>query len=255
MLQLAGAVDDQRRRDFRRLLAFSGLGHVLLFASLAFAPTFDRDVGLPGVVSVDLVAAPSLDPPSPAPPAPSPPKPEPKPEAKPEPKPEPKPLPAPDRPKPKPPVPAKKVLPQEVVDPKKPRPAQASQEELDDVLARLRDETEPLPDAEPAPPAPPRGGGPGVRVSPEVAAWLKAARNHVRQVWAVPPGFRTERLVTRVLVELDSAGNVLRPPRIVERSGNPWYDDGVVRGIQKASPLPPPPKAGEWSFVFNSEES
>ena len=44
-------------------------------------------------------------------------------------------------------------------------------------------------------------------------------------------------------------------PRIVKRSGNPWYDDGVVRSIQKASPLPAPPEAGEWSFVFVADES
>ena len=53
---------------------------------------------------------------------------------------------------------------------------------------------------------------------------------------------------------LDAAGNVKGKPKIARRSGNPWYDDGVVRSIQKASPLPAPPEAGAWSFVFISDE-
>ena len=55
-------------------------------------------------------------------------------------------------------------------------------------------------------------------------------------------------------VKLDAAGNVKGKPRIARRSGNPWYDDGVVRSIQKASPLPAPPEAGAWTFVFTSDE-
>ena len=58
-----------------------------------------------------------------------------------------------------------------------------------------------------------------------------------------------------IRVELDASGGVVGEPRIVGRSGNPWYDEGVVRSIQKASPLPPPPEAGEWSFVFVADES
>lgn len=42
--------------------------------------------------------------------------------------------------------------------------------------------------------------------------------------------------------------------RKLER-GNPWYDENVVRAIQKASPLPAPPEAGEWAFVFVPEDS
>jgi hypothetical protein len=29
----------------------------------------------------------------------------------------------------------------------------------------------------------------------------------------------------------------------------------VVRAVEKASPLPPPPEAGEWDFVFVPEDS
>jgi TonB family protein len=52
------------------------------------------------------------------------------------------------------------------------------------------------------------------------------------------------------MVDLDAGGNVIGVPEVVQRSGNPWFDEGVVRAIQKASPLPPPPAADEWPFVF-----
>jgi colicin import membrane protein len=93
-------------------------------------------------------------------------------------------------------------------------------------------------------------GGVGVRVSPEVAAWLKKAKIHVRRAWVLPAPFRTQHLEAHVLVDLDAGGNVVGVPRVVKRSGNPWFDEGVVRAIQKSSPLPAPPEPDEWAFVF-----
>ena len=98
------------------------------------------------------------------------------------------------------------------------------------------------------------GSGPPRPVSPEVAAWLRQARIHVRKTWVVPPGFRTQSLQAVIEVELDATGAVVGAPRVVRRSGNPWYDDGVVRSIRKASPLPAPPQAGAWTFVMLSDE-
>ena len=92
-------------------------------------------------------------------------------------------------------------------------------------------------------------------VSPEVAAWIRRAKAHVRRRWVVWPGFRTQELETHVLVALDATGRVRGDPEITRRSGNPWYDDGVVRAIQKASPLPAPPEADRWPFVFLPEDS
>jgi TonB family protein len=99
------------------------------------------------------------------------------------------------------------------------------------------------------------GSPTGRPVSPEFFAWERRARIHIRQNWVVPPSFRNQPLRTSILVELDAGGGVVGEPRIVKRSGNPWYDDGVVRSIQKASPLPAPPEAGDWSFVFVADES
>jgi TonB family protein len=136
--------------------------------------------------------------------------------------------------------------------PPKPEPVER---DLSDVLADLRaDAGEKAPDpvqrAAVAPGAAAGGGGPGRPVSPEVAAWLKQAKIHVRRAWVLPPAFRTQALEAHVLVDLDASGKVLGVPRIVRRSGNPWFDEGVVRAIQKASPLPAPPEADEWAFVF-----
>jgi outer membrane biosynthesis protein TonB len=164
------------------------------------------------------------------------PKPKPKAETKPDPKPEPK------------PVERKEV----VID-----PAPKQEKDLDDLLADFREEQgEPAPAAAPATAAVPTPGVPGgtARVSPEVADWMRRAKIHVKRNWVVAPGFRNEPLRTYVVVKLDAQGNVVGTPEITQRSGNPWYDEGVVRGIQKASPLPAPPEAGEWDFVFLPED-
>src|SRR5690606_16205368 len=92
--------------------------------------------------------------------------------------------------------------------------------------------------------------GAGAPLDPSIAVWLRAAKFHVESAWIVPPGFQREALRTVVSVRLDADGRVLGPPRVMERSSNPWYDESVVRAIQKASPLPPPPEPGEWRFEF-----
>ena len=70
-------------------------------------------------------------------------------------------------------------------------------------------------------------------------------RMHVRKSWVLAPGFRREPLTTQVEVKLDVAGQRRgRAREVTQRSGNPWYDDSVVRAIQKASPLPPRRRAG-----------
>jgi TonB family protein len=93
----------------------------------------------------------------------------------------------------------------------------------------------------------------GVEVSPEVLAWTREARIHVRRNWVVPPAFEMQSLVTTIDVDLDAAGNVRGTPSVRQRSGNPWYDENVVRSIQKASPLPAPPDSGTWPFTFYSD--
>ena len=247
MANVAGGVAISRepleRREFRRLLVVSGLAHAALALFLGFSP--GGEVVMPqGVIAVELVAMPSpaapakLAPaPKLAPPAPPPP-------------PEPKQVVLPKEPAPLP-------EPKLVAEPKpEPKPAEpASEKDYSDVLSELREE---VGDEAPAP-APAQtasiGSPTGSPVPPEFLAWERRARIHIRQNWVVPPSFRNQPLRTGIQVELDARGTVVGEPRIVKRSGNPWYDDGVVRSIQKASPLPPPPEAGDWSFLFVADES
>jgi TonB family protein len=224
-----------RRRDFRRMLVVSVAAHLAIFVVMTFNPP-SSVIALPGVVSVVLVAAP----PGPVPravPAPPPPKPVTKKVVLPK---------EPATPKPKAKAVVKKAPPQ-------PQPVEVERD-LSDVLADLRadaGEKAPEPAKTAAVALATAGtGGLGRPVSPEVAAWQKKAKIHVRRAWVLPPAFRTQALEAHVQVNLDAAGIVLGAPRIVRRSGNPWYDEGVVRAIQKASPLPAPPEADVWPFVF-----
>ena len=125
------------------------------------------------------------------------------------------------------------------------------------MLAQLRNEageTPPTPVEEP-PTAAPSGpaGGPGIVVDPETARWMREVKIHVTRAWILAAGFRTEALVTVVEVELSPTGEVLGT-HVTKSSGNPWYDESVERAIEKASPLPAPPEAGDWPFTFDSRE-
>ncbi len=254
--ELSIDLDGGRRREFRRFFVVSALLHLGLAALFAFSPGFAVTSAPMGAISVNLVGAPAR--PTPAPAA--------------KPKVAPVPTPAPAPPKPKPPVPEKRVLPKETTTPKPtPRakreeiapeevvrpqtPQQEYSDVLDDLRSQLGEEETPAQPEQVAAVAPAGGGGTGRPVSPEVADWMRRTRIHVRRSWVVPPGFRQQSLATVVDVELDGGGNLLGEPEIVKRSGNPWYDDGVLRSIRKASPLPAPPEAGVWNFVFVSDES
>ena len=224
-----------------------GLGLVLV------APG-DSSLAPPAVIDVELLGAPT--PPAPAP----------KPAAEPV-----EALPAPPPPPP-PPKPDAVVLPEKPREPVKPKPKPKPREpevfrepekkvekSLDELMAEMRGES-----AEPAPEAPrepvetasvARSGGPGTPISAEEAAWHRQVRQHMKGRWILPAGFRTQRLQTVVSVRLGPGGQILGEPEIVRRSGNPWYDDSVLRGLAKASPLPQPPDAGSWQLVFRPEDS
>jgi colicin import membrane protein len=245
-------LEEERRQQFRRMLWVSAALHgvlVLLFV-IGWRPGRTH-VGIPGVVRVDLVA---LEP-GPA-----------KPAARPAPRPQAKPV-----PKPPPPKPEKVLLPKEAVAkpapkpapkpevkpaPAPPKPLEEDAVDYDDLLAQMREQA-----GEDAPSAPqaaagsaagPVGGG-TVVVSPEVYAWMKKAKIHVTRAWVLAPGFRSQPLETEIQVRLAPTGEVL-DTRITRRSGNPWYDESVERAIRKASPLPAPPDADEWPFVFRPED-
>ena len=242
MSDLMAALAADRQREYRRMLLVSAGLHAALVVVFALrAPSFDAPTNLPPVVS--LIPASALAPERPAA----------------------KPAPAPEVAKPPPPKPpeiAKTVIPednQKLPKPKaKPRPEpepaqpeEVPQVELADLLDQLRDEVPPGPAPAPPPTAKPVLGptGPGVLVTPEVLAWMEKVKRHVRLRWGPDPRFRGKRLSTDVLVTLTASGDVLEF-EITRRSGNPWYDESVERFLLKESPLPPPPKGGDWPIRF-----
>jgi colicin import membrane protein len=139
-------------------------------------------------------------------------------------------------------------------------PAPADEElAYDDLMEQLRKEAG---EEAPGPAAPPSqvagtggipGGGRGALVSPEVMAWMRKAKVHVTRAWVLAPGFRSQPLETEIAVTLGPSGDVRRT-RVLRGSGNPWFDESVERAIRKASPLPAPPEAEEWSFVFRPQD-
>ena len=240
-----------RRVAWRRAIAVSALGHAAAAAALIFAPSPRRALPALPILHVDLVTAAAVaalpTPPRRAQPTPRQP-------AKP-----PRPPPRRDR----------VILPTEPrrdESPPEPRASPPAQPppppddpEYEDVLAELRrelgvSEPPPAPRREERPSRPVRGREGDPALSRETAAWLLRARERVNQTWVLPLGFRATSLEVEVAVQLDAEGQLLGTPRIVRRSGNPWYDRGVVRAIEKADPLPPPPEAGEWPFIFRPED-
>ena len=154
----------------------------------------------------------------------------------------------------RPPKPKAELAPKPKPAPK-PEPAAEPQVDYDDLLAKLREEAgeaeKPVEMAGAGSALP--GAGRGVPVTPEVMAWMRSAKVHVTRAWVLAPGFRTQPLSTEIRVRLSAGGEVLGT-RVVRRSGNPWYDESVERAIKKASPLPPPPEADDWLFVFRPED-
>jgi outer membrane biosynthesis protein TonB len=239
--EIAVQLGGLRRRELGPFLLASAIAHLGLMAIFLYTP--EAKISAPrGVMTWELVAAPAAI--KPSPPAPI--------------KPKKVVLPAePTTPKPKP-----KPVPKPVakVKPPPPVPAPVPEQQYEDVLAQLREESgENTPPVEVAAAAPavtgPVGSPDGMAVSPEVLAWLKRAKIHVRNNWKLLPGFRTQLLEAQVKVDLGLGGEVRGTPQVTQASGNPWYDEGVVRAIQKSSPLPAPPEAGPWNFVFRPEDS
>jgi TonB family protein len=250
MQQLLSSLEEERQRQFRRFVAISAGVHVALAVLFWVGPLRPATKGLPVVERVALV--PTLPAPPAAKPAPAQAKPKPVPVEPPPPPPQAKKLlPKQPAPLPKPKPPEAKAKPEPKPKPKEPEPEQ----DLDDVLAELRSEageTAPRPVEQQAAAVGP-AGGPGVVVDPATAAWIRAVKIHVTRAWILPPGFRTEALVTIVEVDLSPTGEVLGT-RTRQSSGNPWYDESVERAVEKASPVPVPPEPGEWQFTFDSRE-
>jgi len=249
---------DAQRRSFHRALWASAALHLAFGATLAFSPE-RAPVNRPEYIAVRLVTLPQSQP-------------KPKPRAVPEGS---KPIPAPAAPKPAP-VAKKVILPKQAQSVKKKRKAKPKPLDYDDALASLRadyddalaslraelGEAAPEPAAlEPeviaeadTPPAPAEVRA-GVELPPETLAFMKATKNHLKKYLKAPPDFMNRGLRTELRVLLSISGEVIGNPEVVVSSGDPYWDDNSVRALLRASPLPVPPEAGEWTFGVSPEET
>jgi protein TonB len=242
-----------QQRVFVRALAISFALHVGIALSLLIAPK-SAPVYAPTVISVRMVSLPAAAPPVRA-------------RAQPQslPKKAPTPVPIPAQPK-LPPAAKKVILPKRAAPvSKKPKP-KPKPLEYDDALASLREELgEETPPAEAAPtaapPVPqddaqtaaPESSGGGVEADPEVVAWRNATLRHVNKFLRVPQEFMNRALSTVLILTVTSSGDVLGY-EIVRSSDNPYWDDNVLRALDQASPLPPPPTPGDWTFRFTPDK-
>jgi TonB family protein len=216
------------RRDFRRALVGSGVGHLLLAAALLIVPSFRSAYLRPSPVFVDLVA----------PPRPSAPamkvqraatlpvirqqveeavvlRPKPKPKAE-----------------PKPPAPEKAKEPVEPAKAEEPVEAPSAAE----LLARLREKV----GEEPQSAA--RAGDGGGRFDPELAAYHRRVTAVLQSNWAGLSAFRGQSsLVAQFEVGLDGQGAVLELSQ-TRSSGNRFFDESAERAIRRSAPFPSPPR-------------
>ena len=102
-----------------------------------------------------------------------------------------------------------------------------------------------------------KGMGGGTLTSIEKFAYQNELQRFVKSGWIWMGG--TEKLVARVRVKILQSGQ-LQDVRIEQSSGNRNFDDSVIRAVNKASPVPPPPPGiyedfKDVVFTFDSKEA
>jgi protein TonB len=235
-------------RAFRRLLAFSLAGHVIVFLALVLRPSRDGQLISPSPVMVQIVAMPKAAAPKPAPAPPAPPKAQPKP------------------PEPEPPPPPKPVV-KEVVIPKelnpipaKPKPAPAPVAKkppptAEELLAKMTEQVEAKEAANAPPPAPVETpaateAAPGA-FDPLLSPWVARVRALVRGNWS---GASLCTGTPQFDVDIDGGGQ-LTHIALAESSGDSYCDDTAERALRKSNPLPPPPRALSFTLTLNPKDT
>jgi len=237
-------------RAFRRLLAFSLAGHVIVFLALVLRPPRSAMLISSSPVMVQMVSMPKSVAPKPAPAKPAPPPKEPPKPPEPEPAPPPK------------PVVKEIVIPKEVKAlPEKPKPVPVEAKKpppptAQELLAKMTEQVE-AKEAQNAPPAPPSEAPaasteatPGT-FDPELSPWVARVRIFVRANWS---GASVCRGVPEFDVDVDGGGQ-LSHIALTKSSGDSYCDDTAERALRKSNPLPPPPHAVSFTFNLNPKDT
>ncbi len=85
----------------------------------------------------------------------------------------------------------------------------------------------------------PAGEGPKIQLNLSDQGDVDAIRRHIEQFWLKPPGVMTDQLEVSIEVDLDNTGR-LTDSKVLQASGNPAFDESVMRAIQRAQPIPVP---------------
>jgi hypothetical protein len=73
---------------------------------------------------------------------------------------------------------------------------------------------------------------------------------HVVDHWEIPPEYRGKALVTTINARFDQQGNITKF-KFIRKSGDPAFDDTVVRALVSANPLPAPTREFYQRFYDN----
>lgn len=236
-------------RAFRRLLAFSLAGHVVVFLALVVRPWRSDELISTSPVMVQMVSLPKAAVPKPAP-------------AKPAPKAQPKPAEPPPPPPPPKPVVKEIVIPKELNPlPAKPKPKPVETKPdtppptAEELLAKMTEKVE-AEEAAKAPEGPAQEEAPAAtefspgRFDPVLSPWLANVKARVRANWSGASVCKGE---AQFDVDVD-AGGQLTHIELSHSSGDSYCDDTAERALRKSNPLPPPPHALSFTFNLNPKD-
>ncbi len=85
----------------------------------------------------------------------------------------------------------------------------------------------------------PAGEGPQIQLDASDRGAVDAIREHIETNWVRPPGLKTDGMGAIIEVTVDIDGNVINQ-RVIESSGQAFYDDSLLRAVRKSIPLPIP---------------
>ncbi|MCA3243847.1 MAG: TonB family protein [Alphaproteobacteria bacterium] len=109
--------------------------------------------------------------------------------------------------------------------------------QLDFVDALAKQAAKPTPNAKPS--TQQAGEGPRLQLNLADGGIVNAIRDHISRNWLIPPGLDVRGLTVTVQVSLDEVGN-LTGIYVTRSSGQQFFDNSLLRAVQKAMPLPIP---------------
>lgn len=74
----------------------------------------------------------------------------------------------------------------------------------------------------------------------EYDSYISKIDAHIKNNWLLPEWLRNAGLRARALVRFDTQGVILEK-KLILSSGNPAYDEAVIRAVEQSSPFPAPP--------------